>query len=221
MKRLFLLTFSPDRSPMRDALRFGTQRVQTFPIQGGRIECPITLPPDLVVLEAEPRAPVAPLLGQVREHPAVRAVPCLLVLDREWLSMAPQLPCADFLTRGFTAAEALARIDRLLGTMEATVKPPMSFGDVVVDVDGHEVRLLDRPVAVAPQEFALLAHLVMHPGRALTREQLLDRVWGRDYFGGVRTVDIHVRRLRQKLGDAVQSRLQTVRGVGYKWRSDG
>ncbi len=221
MKRVFLFTWSTDRSPMREALRYGTVRVSTFGLRDGRIYCPITLPPQLVVLEAQPHAPVAPLLGQVREHPVVHSAPCLLVLDREWLSMAPQLPCGDFLIRGFSPSEALARIDRLLGNLEPSVKPPLQFGAMTIDVEGHEVCVDAQVINLAPQEFALLRHLVQNPGRALSREQLLDRVWGRDYFGGVRTVDIHVRRLRQKLGLAVEQRLQTVRGIGYKWRAEG
>lgn len=220
MKRVFLLTWSPDSSPMREALRFGTQQVRAFPIRDGQIICPITLPPQLVVVEAEPRTPVAPLLAQLAEHPAIRTVPCLLVLDREWVTMAPRLPCADFVMRGFPPSEALARIDRLLGNVDETVKPPLTFGDLTIDVEGHEVRKSGASIALTPQEFALLRHLVHNPGRALGRQQLLDRVWGRDYFGGVRTVDIHVRRLRQKLGDPVEKRLTTVRGVGYKWRTD-
>jgi len=205
---------------MREALRFGPHRVEMFAIRNGRVHCPITLPPQLVILEATPRAPVAPLVAQLDRLPAVRSVPCLLILDPEWLSMAARLPCADFLTRGFAPAEALARVDRVLGATD-NMPPPsrLEFGALTVDVDGHEALIDDEPVTLTPQEFALLRHLVQHPGRALNRENLLDRVWGRDYFGGVRTVDIHVRRLRQKLGAEVQARLQTVRGVGYKWRA--
>jgi DNA-binding response OmpR family regulator len=220
MKHIFLFTWSVDRSPLREALRYSTQRVTALAIKDGCIDCPITLPPQLVCLEAEPHAPVAPLLGQIREHPAVRNVPVILVLDREWLGMAARLPCDDFLMRGFAPTEAIARIDRLLGTLEPVIRPPLQFGRLQVDVEGHEVRVDDAIMTLAPQEFALLRHLVLNPGRALSREQLLDRVWGRDYFGGVRTVDIHVRRLRQKLGEIVEQRLQTVRGVGYKWNGN-
>ena len=204
---------------MREALRFGPHRVEAHELENGRFQCPITIPPQLAVLEAAPRAPVAPLLAQMERHPAIRHVPCLLVLDREWLSMAPRLPCADFIAREFAATEAIARVDRLLGKLSPRPAPELQFGDLVVDLDGHEARLSGEPMLLTPQEFALLRHLVLHPGRALNREQLLDHVWGRDYFGGIRTVDIHVRRLRQKLGDEVEARLQTVRGVGYKWKA--
>lgn len=204
---------------MREALRFGPHPVETHLLENGRFRCPITLPPQLSILEAPPRAPVAPLLGQMERHASVRSVPCLLVLDSDWFNLAPRLPCADFIARGFLPGEALARVDRLLGDSPSGGLEALVFGELTLDLAGYEVRIGADAILLTPQEFALLRHLVLHPGRALSREQLLDRVWGHDYFGGIRTVDIHVRRLRQKLGADVQSRLLTVRGVGYKWRA--
>ncbi len=203
---------------MRDALGYVDVRLDCFPMRDGRPHCPITAPPQLAILEPEPERPLGALLHGLDQHPVIGRVPQLLVLDVQWLSMADRFAVTDFLIRGFRPAEALARVNRLLGRVEATAPPNVvDFDGLVIDGDGHEARLHGQRLALTPQEFALLRHLTGVHGRAQSREQLLQRVWGRRYEGGARTVDIHVRRLRAKLGEAQAARLQTVRGIGYKW----
>jgi DNA-binding response OmpR family regulator len=87
-----------------------------------------------------------------------------------------------------------------------------------IDLAGHEVTVDGRKIDLTHQEFALLRFLSQHRGRVFSREQLLNRVWGVNYYGGSRTVDIHVRRLRMKLG-SVADPIETVRGAGYKMRA--
>ena len=91
----------------------------------------------------------------------------------------------------------------------------LKMGSLCVDLAAHEVTVDGRYVQLTQQEFALLRFLCQNRGRVYSRRQLLERVWGVDYYGSSRTVDIHVRRLRMKLGNAIGS-LETVRGVGYK-----
>ncbi len=91
-----------------------------------------------------------------------------------------------------------------------------SVGDLVVDEDSYQVRLRGQPLDLTYKEFELLKTLAGTPGRVFTREMLLQEVWGYDYFGGTRTVDVHIRRLRAKLGPEYESMIGTVRGVGYK-----
>jgi DNA-binding response OmpR family regulator len=91
-----------------------------------------------------------------------------------------------------------------------------SVGDLVVDEDSYQVRLRGQPLDLTYKEFELLKTLANSPNRVFTRELLLQEVWGYDYFGGSRTVDVHVRRLRAKLGPEYESMIVTVRGVGYK-----
>jgi len=90
-------------------------------------------------------------------------------------------------------------------------------GEVVVDDATYMARLSGRPLDLTFKEFELLKYLVQHPGRVFTREQLLQEVWGYDYFGGTRTVDVHVRRLRAKLGPENEALIGTVRNVGYRF----
>lgn len=90
-------------------------------------------------------------------------------------------------------------------------------GDLVVDTNGYTANLRGVPIDLAYKEFELLKYLVQHPGRVFTRAQLLQEVWGYDYYGGTRTVDVHVRRLRAKLGGEYEHLIGTVRNVGYRF----
>lgn len=204
---------------MRMALQHAPHRVEVYELRGSRPVCPITVPPRLVVVEADPRTPMAMVMSAISRHAVIARSPALLVLDLEWLNMAPRLGCADFIARGFSIAEVLARVDRLLGRQSAAAGTTLRFGALQVDLEGHAALIDGETLPLAPQEFALLRHLVLHAGRVQSRDELLRRVWGADYDGGERTVDIHIRRLRAKLGAPVAAYIQTVRQVGYKWQS--
>ena len=217
MRSVFLFSHAPDDSPIRDALQYGVSQIDTYALVDGHFSCPITAPPQLAILEPPPGAPVAPLLSAMRRHPVVGRVASLLVLDERWLPMAARMPCTDFVARGASPAEVISRVARLVGADVEPRELPVTSGRLTIDQEGFEARIDDRVLALTPQEFALLRHLVKHPGRAWNREVLLSRVWGQRYAGGTRTVDIHVRRLRAKLDASLAERLQTVRGVGYKW----
>ncbi len=90
-------------------------------------------------------------------------------------------------------------------------------GDVVIDEASYTARVRGRALDLTYKEFELLKHLAQHPGRVFTRAQLLQEVWGYDYFGGTRTVDVHIRRLRAKLGSEYEALIGTVRNVGYRF----
>ena len=92
----------------------------------------------------------------------------------------------------------------------------ISLGELVIDEGTYTARLRGRPLDLTYKEFELLKYLAQHAGRVFTRAQLLQEVWGYDFFGGTRTVDVHVRRLRAKLGTEYESLIGTVRNVGYK-----
>ena len=117
-------------------------------------------------------------------------------------------------------AEVEARLRLAVGrTAEAAAVDdagPITAGSLVIDEATYSVRLRGRLLDLTYKEFELLKYLAQHPGRVFTRSQLLQEVWGYDYFGGTRTVDVHVRRLRAKLGD-LESLIGTVRNVGYRF----
>jgi DNA-binding response OmpR family regulator len=117
-------------------------------------------------------------------------------------------------------AEVEARLRLAVGrTMEAAVDEggPITAGALVIDEATYSVRLRGRLLDLTYKEFELLKYLAQHPGRVFTRSQLLQEVWGYDYFGGTRTVDVHVRRLRAKLGTDYEVLIGTVRNVGYRF----
>jgi two-component system, OmpR family, alkaline phosphatase synthesis response regulator PhoP len=128
----------------------------------------------------------------------------------------------DYIAKPFSRPELLARIEAVLrrqrreGPTEPATTDALTFGAVTVDVTGREVSVDGRPVHVTTKEFDLLAHMAANPGRIFTRDQLLARVWGYDYEGDGRTVDVHVSWLRGKLrGSDGHNYFRTVRGVGY------
>jgi DNA-binding response OmpR family regulator len=124
----------------------------------------------------------------------------------------------DYLTKPFNPRELVARIKSILrrATPERSERESevIEHGDLRVDAGRHEVHVGDEEIQLAPKEFDLLWELLDHRGLVLTRDQLLERVWGYTFAGDTRTVDVHVRQLRRKLGDA--SPIVTVWGVGYK-----
>jgi DNA-binding response OmpR family regulator len=107
-------------------------------------------------------------------------------------------------------------VDRLTGQTYAATNGLITSGDLSINPDTYAAKLKGRPLYLTYKEFELLKFLAQHPGRVFTRDQLLREVWGYDYFGGHRTVDVHVRRLRAKLGTEYESMIGTVRQVGYK-----
>ncbi|MHB8051389.1 MAG: winged helix-turn-helix domain-containing protein [Coriobacteriia bacterium] len=146
----------------------------------------------------------------------------LLILEPDALGrlrMPVRLP-GDFVTRGSSSAEVAARVRGLLWPgEEADAQDVMRVDGLTLNLATYQVHVDDVPVEFTYLEYALFAFLVTHPNRVYSRELLLKKVWGTDYFGGARTVDVHVRRVRAKLGPEYARRLETVRSVGYLWRS--
>lgn len=149
------------------------------------------------------------------------SIPMLLVVDEEDLSSLrlPGSSRADFICSGASASELEVRARRLLGEDD-----PFA-GDERVSVDGmtinlatYQVSLDGEPVDLTLMEYSLLSFLVTHPNRAYSREVLLHRVWGFEYCGGTRTVDVHIRRIRSKVGPQIAAHISTVRGVGYLFK---
>jgi len=125
----------------------------------------------------------------------------------------------DFVLVPYVPAELYMRIRRVeWRRSEFAAQERIKMGAMCIDLAAHEVTVDGRPVQLTQQEFSLLRFFCQNRGRVFSRQQLLERVWGVDYYGSSRTVDIHVRRLRMKLGNTI-NHLETVRGVGYKMKT--
>jgi two-component system, OmpR family, alkaline phosphatase synthesis response regulator PhoP len=124
----------------------------------------------------------------------------------------------DFVAEPWATDEVVARIRRLLKTDASD--QAIRWGDLVIDPEKAEVYLAGAVIPLTYREYELLRFLATNPGRVFTREALLNRVWGYDYYGGDRTVDVHIRRLRGKIEDATHSFIETVRNIGYRFCDD-
>ena len=135
-----------------------------------------------------------------------------------------ELGADDYVTKPYSKAELVARIRAVLrrrGESSDHTESLLTAGPVKIDVERHQVSINDQIVSLPLKEFELLEFLVRNSGRVLTRTQLIDRVWGSDYFGDTKTLDVHVKRLRAKIESdpANPVYIQTIRGLGYKFES--
>jgi len=124
----------------------------------------------------------------------------------------------DFCLWPFQPRELEARLRHLFWRTGQGTRPELvEYGALVLNLETYQAAIADRPLDLTYMEYELLKFLSSHPGKVFTRETLLSRVWGYDYYGGARTVDVHVRRLRSKLGEEHAGLIQTVRSVGYSF----
>jgi DNA-binding response OmpR family regulator len=174
--------------------------------------------PSVVIVDAGAHLEVGRgAIRRMREVGSLAEVPVLLCLEVSRLAgLDPEVGSDDFVLMPIVGSELYARIRQLDWRMSSfRAAGRIKIGDLVIDAVGMEATYRGRALRMPRQEYQLLKFLAERPGRAFTREQLLARVWGYRYGGGTRTVDIHVRRLRAKLGSG-QSMIETVRHVGYK-----
>jgi DNA-binding response OmpR family regulator len=123
----------------------------------------------------------------------------------------------DFIIKPCNAKELETRVKRLIKKESDVSKAQITIGDIVIDTDKYEVYIDGKPVSLTFKEYELLKFLASHPGRVFSRDSLLNQVWSEDYFGGDRTVDVHIRRLRSKIEDPSHIYIETVRNIGYRF----
>jgi DNA-binding response OmpR family regulator len=131
-----------------------------------------------------------------------------------------ELGADDYITKPFSPREVVARIKAVLRRYQndSETANSIQFGSLIINKEEHFIKYNDDIIELTPKEFSLLWHLAQNPKKVFRRENLLKAVWGYDYFGDVRTVDTHIKSLRQKLGEAAEA-IETVWGVGYKFEA--
>jgi DNA-binding response OmpR family regulator len=173
--------------------------------------------PQLVILELDGQASQSALQALTSSSRIRRKAPILVTMTADTLDRSNDyLGVDDFIVRPFQNKELLARARRLL---QKTIKQEevLRCGDLEIDLAHCEVRVQGKIVELTFKEYELLKFLAQDRGRVFTREALLNKVWGYDYFGGDRTVDVHIRRLRSKIEFTGQTFIETVRNIGYRF----
>lgn len=172
---------------------------------------------DLIFLDARRDLAAAKSLAKILITTGLTAPLILVVTDGGLAAISAEWGAADIILEGAGPAEIDTRIRLAIGRAQAAQQDDkIQTSGVVIDEASYSAKIHGRPLDLTYKEFELLRFLAQHPGRVFTREQLLSEVWGYDYFGGTRTVDVHIRRLRAKLGD-LEALIGTVRNVGYRF----
>ena len=178
-------------------------------------------PPDLVILDLMlPGMDGLQVCQALRQNPETAGVPIVMLTARGEEAdrvKGLELGADDYVTKPFSPKELVARVGALLRRVERQPgrSALLNYGPVTMDIDRHHVQVGDQPVALTAKEFLLLKYLLEHRGRVLSRDVLLSDVWGYQYTGGTRTVDVHVRRLREKV-PLLHHALATVKQFGYR-----
>ena len=160
--------------------------------------------------------------ASILEDTDEKRAPVIALLSREALLKADALKnIDDFIVEPYNAAELAVRARRLIRNMHhAEGHELITYGDLVIDLNECEVYVDKRKIDLTFREYELLCFLASSPGRVFSRDVLLDKVWGYDYYGGDRTVDVHIRRLRSKIEDSGHVFIETLRNMGYRFKKE-
>ncbi|WP_295715742.1 winged helix-turn-helix domain-containing protein [uncultured Mitsuokella sp.] len=181
---------------------------------------------DLVLLDIMlPEIDGLEVCRRLKSSPQTSGIPIIMLtakaeeIDRV---LGLEMGADDYVVKPFSMRELIARVKAVLRRSHKdgkTKEDVLTIGPLRIDFSSYQVWLHDEPVALTPKEYELLKLLVTNPGRAFSRDELLERIWGYEYYGDTRTVDVHIRHLRAKLAAApeVSDAIETIRGVGYRF----
>lgn len=181
--------------------------------------------PSLIILDLMlPGMDGKDICRALKSNPSTQSIPVLMLtakaeeMDRV---IGFELGADDYVTKPFSPRELVLRVKAILRRKEVPQEGEkiIQIGDLMIDIDRHRVSIKQRAIRLTSTEFKLLVELASKKGRVQTREHLLDKVWGYTYEGYARTVDTHVRRLREKLGQ-IGGYIETIRGMGYRFREE-
>jgi DNA-binding response OmpR family regulator len=227
---LTLMTFASDPASVLPSLALLSHRVRVLPMDAASL---VKMPENTILfLDARDDLAMAKTLCRLI-HASGLSTPIMLILTEGGFTVVnSQWGVSDVVVANASPAEVEGRL-RLISERGGAPVPhagtsgpesgvqaddgQIRSGDLIVDTNGYTASLHGRPIDLAYKEFELLKYLVQHPSRVFTRAQLLQEVWGYDYYGGTRTVDVHIRRLRAKLGGEYEHLIGTVRNVGYRF----
>jgi DNA-binding response OmpR family regulator len=215
--KLLLLTNDPHADSVLPALGLLTHSVRCAPSEVSSVSNAVNA--EVVIVDARGDLVAARVLCRLLDTAGTSVLVVAVLTEGGLIAVNPKWGIDEILLSAAGAAEIDVRLRLLVGRCRGVDHhddiASISLGALVMNEGSYTARLQGRPILLTYREFELLKYLARHPGRVFTRRQLLQEVWGYDYFGGTRTVDVHVRRLRAKLGE-YQSLIGTVRNVGYQ-----
>ncbi|MBI3430021.1 MAG: response regulator transcription factor [Actinobacteria bacterium] len=222
MARVLLLTNSLGASAeVLPALGLLQHQVRILPAEASvLVEAPEM---DLLFIDARRDLPAAKSLTRLLTSTGIGSPVIVITTEGGLSAVSAEWGIDDVILDTAGPAEVEARIRISIGehvAMRSALDPnagEIRTGDIVIDENAYTAKVKGRTLDLTFKEFELLKYLAQHPGRVFTRAQLLQEIWGYDYFGGTRTVDVHIRRLRAKLGPEFESIIGTVRNVGYRF----
>ena len=215
-----------DDPDISESLKYNLERESLRTIVAATGEAGLTAalnenePPSLIILDLMlPGMSGIELCRRLRREPATRRTPIIMLTAKASESdrvAGLDLGADDYITKPFSVRELLARVRAVMRRTEDNKPKTYEDDRLMIDFDDIRVVCCGNKVRLTNKEFTLLSVLAKSPDRVITRQQLLDSVWGYSYYGDARTLDVHIRRLRQKLGDCGGS-IETVVGVGYRF----
>ncbi len=222
--RLRKVVIVEDDEDIGDSIRYNLERegfrVRVATTGEDALNLILDSPPNLILLDLNlPHMSGFEMCRRLRAESTTARVPILILTARTDESdkvLGLNLGADDYITKPFSMRELVARVNAVLRRSDGSdiERPIYDNGVLMIDPSTFNVRCEGKDVRLTRKEFALLSELARNQGRVMTREVLLDRVWGLTYYGDSRTLDVHIRRLRQKLGNP--SLIETVTGVGYR-----
>jgi DNA-binding response OmpR family regulator len=225
MARILLLTNSRAVSAeVLPALALLQHQVRTLPAESSAL---VDIPEvDCIFLDARRELPAAKSLSKLLVTTGIGAPLILITTEGGLSAVSAEWGSDDVILDTAGPAEVEARIRISIGKLLAAridadpTSGEIRSGEVIIDEKTYTAKIKGRSLDLTFKEFELLKFLAQHPGRVFTRSQLLQEIWGYDYFGGTRTVDVHIRRLRSKLGPEFEAVIGTVRNVGYRFTTN-
>jgi two-component system, OmpR family, response regulator ResD len=217
-----------DDPNVREIIRlyFQKQQIKLLEAPDGRsaLELAREQSPNVVILDVMmPEVDGFEVCREIRRFSDVPII-MLTAKDEEFERvLGLELGADDYVTKPFSPRELVARMKAIFRrlqpreTMDEQTAKVLDFGSLVIDKERREIDVNGEKVAFRPKEFELLAHMAEMPGSVFTREQLLDQLWGYDFFGDIRTVDVHIKKIRERLCNLEADPIHTVWGVGYKF----
>ena len=221
MSKILVVEDDPDIAELvRHYLQKSGHTIQILATGGGVVSRLRTDPADLVVLDLMlPEVDGLAICQAIRNDPKLSATPIIVVTargDEADRIAGLELGADDYVTKPFSPKELAARVTALLRrTSRPSSGSVLTYGTITIDADRHSVTSQGEDVRLTAKEFLLLQYLLQHRGRVLSRDLLLTDVWGYQYTGGTRTVDVHIRRLREKLPQ-LSAAIETIKQFGYK-----